>query len=293
MLKIIVVRMRKRADQNNQSITSETNEIKYKITEESLKSMNVKTNNEIIEKTHKVTLQQVIIGNVIVGGIALAIYFPSEFLSNFSIFGEKYYFHALLTFICFTILPIIYLLLFQVKFGKVKYFFMATTRGITKKNILTSLLYGIGMHAGIFYPWILLSQRYLENVQKIQYFLPTATDWFWQIFFVALNVIMFEYYSKAFIQLQFSEASGSLSILKKIQIKGGKLIGFILQFIVWMAGHGQELTWLPNYMGLVNAIFFIIVSGLLTGLTVLKTENIFGVTLGHILLNVFVTITYS
>ena len=119
-------------------------------------------------------------------------------------------------------------------------------------------------------------------------------DWVLQITFFAINVIMFEYYSKAFIQLQFTEAKGAISLLGgKITIKGGKWLGFGLQNIAWLGGHVQEFLWLQDYLGVVNALFFIIISGVLTGLTVLKTENIFGVAVGHVLLNVFVLVTYA
>ncbi len=245
------------------------------------------------EDSSKITLKEATISNLIVGPIALILYFALEY-QYFMILRSHYYFHALLTFICFIIVPCSYLLIFQLKTGKAKYFFVATKKGLTPQKIGGSLLQGLIMHAGLFYPWVLLSQKYMPGVAELYYFLPDRINWFWQLFFVALNVMMFEFYSKAFIQLQFSEAQGSLNLFNnRIVIKGGKSLGFILQFLIWMGGHGQEFTWLPNFIGLANSIFFILVSGILTGITVYRTENIFGVTLGHILLNVFITITYA
>jgi len=255
-------------------------------------SLNFSTS-KVKDSVPRITIKQAILANLIVGPIALAVYFPLE-LSDFRIMGEEYYFHALLSFICFAIIPCIYLAFFRIKTGKGFLFFMATKNGLRPKNIISSLLQGLAMHAGIFFPWVVLSQKYIDNVYPLYYFLGNSQEWFWWIFFVSLNVIMFEFYSKAFVQIQFSEIQNEFTILgRKITLKDGRFLGFMLQFVVWMFGHIQELRWLPTYIGPINAVFFIIVSGVLTGWTVYKTENIFGVTLGHIMLNVFIAITFN
>ncbi|NHJ03327.1 MAG: hypothetical protein EAX90_00730 [Candidatus Heimdallarchaeota archaeon] len=239
------------------------------------------------------SLKEAIIANLIVGIIALAIYFPVEFLTYVHVFNERYYFHVILSLICFVMLPMIYLVIFQIKTKKTKYFFTSTKKGLKPKKIINSLIQGIAMHAGIFYPWILITQKYSTNVAPLEYYLSSANDWALQLIFFALNVIMFEFYSKAFIQIQFSEAKGAIELFNSsFKIQGGKWLGFVLQNLVWIGGHVQEFFWLKDYLGTINAVFFIIVSGILTGLTVLETENIFGVTIGHILLNVLLTVTY-
>lgn len=239
------------------------------------------------------TFKEAIINNLIVGLVALAVYFPVE-LQGFTLFNSHYYFHVLLSVICFVLWPMIYLTYFYVKTKKGKYFFLTTKKGLKPKKVISSLLQGIAMHAGIFYPWIILAQRYNPGVIKLHYFMSKPSDWVVQIVFFALNVLMFEFYSKAFIQIQFSEAKGSLILFNgKLKVKGGKILGFILQNVAWIGGHVQEFLWLQDYIGVVNAIFFILISGILTGLTVLETENIFGVSLGHVLLNVFVLVTYA
>ncbi|HUU76758.1 MAG TPA: hypothetical protein VMX55_00335 [candidate division Zixibacteria bacterium] len=245
------------------------------------------------EDISKFSLKEAIIANGVVGIIALAIYFPVEFLSYTHIFNERYYFHVVLSLICFVALPMIYLLIFQLKTKKTKYFFTSTEKGLKPKKIISSLIQGIVMHAGIFYPWVLLTQKYSGKVVPLVYYLSSANDWALQLTFFALNVIMFEFYSKAFIQTQFTEAKGALEFFNgSLTIQGGKWLGFILQNFVWIGGHIQEFFWLKDYLGSVNAVFFILVSGILTGLTVLETGNIFGVTVGHVLLNVLLTITY-
>ncbi|MEA2071057.1 MAG: hypothetical protein U9O98_07175 [Asgard group archaeon] len=239
------------------------------------------------------SLKQASFNNIIVGSIALTIYFPIEFYYTGQILHSRYYFHVMLTVGCFLLLPLLYLTFFYIKTGNFGCYFLATKKGLTTPKIISSLAQGIAMHAGIFYPWILLSQKYLSDVTPLNYYLPDAQAWVIHLLFYALNVLMFEYYSKAFVQLQFTEATSQVSLYKgKIQIKGGKWLGFILQNLVWLAGHIQEYFWLDDYIGSINAVFFILVSGILTGLTVLETENIFGVAIGHVLLNLLIMISF-
>ncbi|MBD3193126.1 MAG: hypothetical protein GF308_21010 [Candidatus Heimdallarchaeota archaeon] len=256
-----------------------------------------RTNNIINEKEEQpqISMKEAIFSNLIVGIFAASVYFPLEFVITVPLLGlSGYYRHVLVTLICFVLIPLIYLTGFRLIRRKKNYYFTTTREGLRPKKIISSLLQGIFMHAGIFYPWIVISQKFLPNVKTLSYFLPKPIDWFLWLFFVALNVIMFEFYSKAFVQLQFSKAKGSILLIKKrITIHGGYLLGFILQNLVWLGGHVQEFFWLKDYLGVANSICFILVSGILTGLTVWKTQNIFGVTFGHILLNVLVTLTYA
>lgn len=240
-----------------------------------------------------ISLKEAIINNLIVGPIALILYFALTYSGNFEILNSEYNFHAVLTFCCFAVLPLLYTAIFQLVTRRAKYLFLGTKKGLTPKKVISSLVQGVAMHAGIFYPWVVLAQKYVPDVRSLRlmymFGFDTPLDWFINMSFIAINVMMFEIYSKAFIQLQFAEAKGSIRLFNdRIVIRGGKRLGFILQFLVWMGGHWLEMTWLPDYMGFTNALFFIIMSGLLTGYTVYKTENIFGVTLGHILLNVFI-----
>jgi hypothetical protein len=189
----------------------------------------------------------------------------------------------------------LYLTIFQIITRRAKYFFFTTRKGLEPKKVLGSLLQGCVMHAGLFFPWVALAQIYLaDKVNTLRYFLPQSEDWFYLLFFIALNVIMFEYYSKAFVQIQFSEAEGSISLFKgKIVISGGKKLGLVLTNLLWVFGHIPEFLWLQYDIGPVNAVFFILIAGALTSYTVWHTENIFGVTIGHILLNVLIVTAYA
>ena len=245
------------------------------------------------DKTKDFSLKEAVVANIIVGIIALAIYFPVE-MQHYQIMYSQYYFHVLLSLICFVLVPIIYMLIIRIKTGKARYFFLATKKGLTPKKIISSLIQGCLMHAGLFFPWILLSQMFMDDVIKLKYFLIGPGEWVALLSFFAINVIVFEFYSKAFIQIQFMEAKGSLKLFRgALEIKSGKWLGFILQNIAWLGGHVQEFFWLQEYIGVVNSIFFIVVSGILTGITVMETENIFGVAVGHVLLNILIVVTYA
>jgi len=244
------------------------------------------------------TIKEAIRANLIVGVLALLIFFPLSYFAQFEIMGSDYYFHATLTFFCFTVLPVLYLVINQlVRMRKIQTFFIGTPSGLSKKNILKSLLQGLGMHAGIFYPWITLANKNVSGVISLNFWyfhLSSPAAWFRELLFISLNIIMFEYYSKAFVQLQFMRAKGSLIFGKgKYYLHIGNGGAFLLQFAVWMGGHWLEFTWLPDIIGPANAIAFITISGLLTGVTVYDTENILGVTVGHILLNVLIMLTFT
>jgi len=245
----------------------------------------------------KVTLKQAIIANLIVAPIALGIYLGFELTGPYYLLNETYYFHALLSFCCFFVLPVLYQIIFHIITGRAKYLFFTTRKGLEPKNVLNSLLQGCAMHAGLFFPWVALAQIYLAdkvNSLEFAYFLPKPMDWFYHILFVALNVMMFEYYSKAFVQIQFSEAEGAISLFRgKLVISGGKKLGLVLTNILWIFGHIPEFLWLQYDIGPVNAVFFILIAGILTSYTVWHTENIFGVTIGHVLLNVLITVAYT
>jgi hypothetical protein len=246
------------------------------------------------ERERKVTIKEAVLGNFIVGLLAASIYLPIELTGVDIIPGEEYYSHVLLTTICFVVMPIGYLIGYGMLTKKKHRLFLTTKKGMKGKKIISSLMQGILMHAGLFYPWVVLTQKFCPTVEKLCYWFNDPGEGAIYLVIVAVNVIMFEYYSKAFVQLQFMEGTGKIELLGgKITLQGGKKMGLGLQIAAWLIGHIQELLWLQKYLGWGNAAAFIIVSGVLTGITVMETENILGVTVGHILLNVLLVVTFS
>ena len=62
------------------------------------------------DKTQDLSLKEAVVANIIVGIIALAIYFPVE-MQHYQIMYSQYYFHVLLSLICFVLVPIIYMII--------------------------------------------------------------------------------------------------------------------------------------------------------------------------------------
>jgi len=63
-------------------------------------------------------------------------------------------------------------------------------------------------------------------------------------------------------------------------------LGLVTSILVWIIGHITEFLWLQDFLGPANAVFYLLISGVLTAYTVWHTENIFGVTIGHIIFGV-------
>ncbi|MHA1738216.1 MAG: hypothetical protein ACTSXA_07070 [Candidatus Heimdallarchaeota archaeon] len=249
---------------------------------------------------NKVTLKEAIIANLIIGPIALGLYFGIYYGIHIAnpiyILNNMYYFPYLLSFCCFFVLPVLYLIIFRIITKKKTRLFISTKKGLEPKNIISGLMQGFAMHAGLFFPWVALVQIYLiEKVDTLSFFLltPNPDDYFFMIVFIALSVTRTEYYTKAFVQIQFSEAVGSISLFRgKLKISGGKKLGLVASILVWIIGHITEFLWLQDFLGPANAVFYLLISGVLTAYTVWHTENIFGVTIGHILLNILLVTAF-
>ncbi|MHA1355030.1 MAG: hypothetical protein ACTSR1_07660, partial [Candidatus Heimdallarchaeota archaeon] len=77
------------------------------------------------------------------------------------ILNNMYYFPYLLSFCCFFVLPVLYLIIFRIITKKKTRLFISTKKGLEPKNIISSLMQGFAMHAGLFFPWVALVQIYL------------------------------------------------------------------------------------------------------------------------------------
>ncbi|MFC1589232.1 type II CAAX prenyl endopeptidase Rce1 family protein [Pseudomonadota bacterium] len=66
-------------------------------------------------------------------------------------------------------------------------------------------------------------------------------------------------------------------------------IAIFLQNVTWFAGHMSEINLLENCLGLWTAIGLTLTLGILGDVIALKTRNIIGLSIAHILLNVVLT----
>jgi len=68
--------------------------------------------------------------------------------------------------------------------------------------------------------------------------------------------------------------------------KYNRKIIFSLAMIAWLLGHIVEFIWLIVYIDPLYAIFILVSSGIISTITVLRYENLFGMWSGHLNLNV-------
>ncbi|MHA1367043.1 MAG: hypothetical protein ACTSP5_11610 [Candidatus Heimdallarchaeota archaeon] len=92
---------------------------------------------------NKVTLKEAIIANLIIGPIALGLYFGIYYGIHIAnpiyILNNMYYFPYLLSFCCFFVLPVLYLIIFRIITKKKTRLFISTKKGLEPKNIISGL----------------------------------------------------------------------------------------------------------------------------------------------------------
>lgn len=99
----------------------------------------------------------------------------------------------------------------------------------------------------------------------------------WNLF-TAMNVMPVDYFTKRIVQ-------------HEVESLFGAKIGFVAQLAVWCAGHVPEiLELLAGIMGIWGAAIFVVASGATTGLVYWKTRNVFGMMVGHWILNLGVAV---
>ncbi|MFX1513130.1 MAG: hypothetical protein ACFFCQ_11130 [Promethearchaeota archaeon] len=212
-----------------------------------------------------------VIGVIATGGFLLFRWSSSPwYIASLAGLGD-YETHVLVNTFFYLIIPLLFL-----STTRSSYYF-TTEEGLKRRNLAVSFGWGCGIHLFIFFPWF--GYFVFEGLKPgfISWYVSPLHGLPLYMLTVVINVTTVEYFTKAFCQLQIEEAFN-------------KKIAFIAQFFYWLAGHIIEYLWLVEYTGIFHAVGLIVVSGLLTGLLVSETENIYGVTVGHILLNVLAMI---
>ena len=137
-----------------------------------------------------------------------------------------------------------------------------------------------GFLEGLFIYFIFAGYVFLYYVNNNEFFTDYAKMG-WEIpiflFFIALNVMPVDFFTKRFIQAPLS-------------VQYGPRIAIILQTLVWLAAHIPESLWLDDLMGTVGVWVFLGFTGLITGISYERTKNVSGMMAGHVVLNLFVVI---
>lgn len=92
------------------------------------------------------------------------------------------------------------------------------------------------------------------------------------LFLISLNVMPMDFYTKRFIQHPLSLRYGSRTAVT-------------LQTGIWLVAHIPESIWLGDLMGVVGVWVFLGVTGLLTGISYERTNNVLGMMVGHVMIN--------
>lgn len=155
--------------------------------------------------------------------------------------------------------------------------FFATKNGSSKRNLFRGFVEGNLVYLLISLPLFLLA--------VVLY--PETFWWFRQnrnpefliwLGYAIISVTSVEFVTKSYIMIPLLNRNKN------------KLIIFSLALLTWCLGHIIEFIWLSSYVPNYYAIIIVLEAGIFSIYVVLRSENIYGVWSGHILLNVFIVV---
>lgn len=73
-------------------------------------------------------------------------------------------------------------------------------------------------------------------------------------------------------------------------LRWGALGGFLAGLAAWLVGHVPEWMWLRDMDGELGAALFILATGIATGLAYARWRNVWGLMVGHLVVNVFLVV---
>jgi len=170
--------------------------------------------------------------------------------------------HELSVFSGFFVLPLIYLLFRQRRYGEPLKF----------GSLHSGFLEGVGIYL-IFTGYILV--YFFQNPGFFDRYDRHGLNLLFYLFLTALNVVTVDFFTKRFIQYPLRQ-----------KFTPATAIG--LQTTVWLAGHYPESLWLSGLMGGVGVWVFLAFTGIVTGFSYNRTENVSGQMTGHVLLNLII-----
>jgi len=145
--------------------------------------------------------------------------------------------------------------------------------GITKKNIIWSLIFGISVYSIALVTFILsLGNPDFDSAFRwgADY---SMSDWILTLALVSWMAFVTDLWTRGFV----------LMLLTKYQ---SPMFGIIGQNITWLVIHIYEISLLGPSMGIIGALGLTLALGVLGDIVALKTKNILGLGIGHIFLNI-------
>ncbi len=158
---------------------------------------------------------------------------------------------------------------------------IGTKRGRTKNYILRSLLEGLGIYVIVMLPLFYLGRLWWNS---------ELFTWF----DFRQNPRILIYVIGAFVSVSSVElVTKGYLMTSSLEKNLPKPIIFFNAMLAWILGHIVEYLWLSVYVPPWYAIFVLLLAGLLSVMSVFNTENIIGVTVGHIAINVIIIVIMS
>ena len=199
-------------------------------------------------KTH--TLFWLVFSTLFFAGI----YVLMEYMIHFN--------HEISVFFSFFFLPAIYLFYRTMKYGE----------PLRWGNIDMGFMEGIVIYL-IFAGYILL--YYPSHPEFFKGYQRNGFSLLFRFFLMALNVASVDFFTKRFIQYPIKEMYGSV-------------ISLCVQTGIWLIAHYPESLWLKDLMGEIGSWVFLAFTGILTGISYNRTENVSGQMAGHVILNLII-----
>ena len=145
--------------------------------------------------------------------------------------------------------------------------------GIIKKNLIWSVIFGIGVYSIALVVFILsLGNPDFDSAFRwgADY---SLSDWILTLALVSWMAFVTDLWTRGFV----------LMLLTKYQ---SPMFGIIGQNITWLVVHIYEIILLGLSMGIIGALGLTLTLGILGDVVALKTKNIIGLGIGHIFLNI-------
>ncbi len=141
--------------------------------------------------------------------------------------------------------------------------------GITFPKNITSILFGMGVY-GIALAVFWRYQIFFDSWARAD-----VTDLLTVIPFVCIMAAITDFWTRGFVLLTLSD-------------KYGWMVGIITQNAFWFILHYYEILLLEPYISFWGAVALTLILGLLGDMVTLHYRNIWGLMIGHALLNVMI-----
>lgn len=209
--------------------------------------------------------------------ISTLVYIPLNIIFNIEVTSLSDPKRSIIQAISYILIPLVWyvFVIHQEPFSNSLRDFFATKIGSNKANLFKGFLEGNLAYLIISFPLFLFTL--ILNPETFWWFNqnknPNYLIW---LGYALISVTSVEFITKGYIMIPLLSRNKS------------KLIIFSLALLAWCLGHIIEFIWLNSYVPYYYAVIVLLQAGIFSIYVVLRSENIYGVWSGHILLNVFI-----